>query len=349
MNKYLVKKQRNSKTQFVFLLILGLLVPICVFAMVVRATVVTRSATNITLSSVLLRGDVTDDGGCVDLKLWFQYGKNTSYGRTTPVEERRHIGAFSVNLSGLSPCTQYHFRAVAQNNTKKNGYGEDKTFTTKCPSFSVKTSVKNLSRGDTVWYDSLKAEPFDQLLFKIRLESTSNIKAQNIKVKANLPPNISYQDNLRIDGVSNTRNISSRAINVGNLLSEQTKTITFEAKVASIENLGYGTNNLITVALVYTNYLSRSNSCKVMVQGRFVGVPVAQAAGLPTEVSTGIGNTILDSVLLPLAIAFSAIWIFKSKLLGLDRWTEARKRKIGEYRANKKLKRKIARIKPQEN
>ncbi len=70
-------------------------------------------------------------------------------------------------------------------------------------------------------------------------------------------------------------------------------------------------------------------------------------AGAATDVSTGITNDIFDSILFPLALAFLMVWIFKSRFIGLDEWTHKRKKKVDEYRAKKKLKRKIAQAKSQ--
>lgn len=349
----------NFKNSFIVLTILGLLIPVVVLAMVVRATVETKPASSITLSSAQLRGEVTDDGGCADLELWFEYGESASYGRTTSIEKRNTIGNFSAVISGLDACRTYHFRAVAVNNTKKAGYGKDKTFATLCPTFELTTAVKNLTRQDTVYYDSVSAAAQDELLFRIWLKSTSNLKVEDVKVKVNLPNGINYEDDLTVNELSHKEDITIHTLDIGDILANQTKAITFKGRVASLEDLAPGANNLLAIVLVYTPYLTQTDSFVIKAKGREIsgvsgvgnvsGAPVAQAAGLPTEVSTGItNNPILDCLLLPLGITLLLVWIFRSKLVGFDRWAEKRKKGIAEYRARKQLNRKIVRVRAQE-
>ncbi len=56
-----------------------------------------------------------------------------------------------------------------------------------------------------------------------------------------------------------------------------------------------------------------------------------------TDIGTGVVTDILRSILLPLAIALVLVWLFKSKLIGSDRYLAKRKQEIGEWRAQKKL------------
>lgn len=204
---------------------------------------------------------------------------------------------------------------------------------------SVAKSVKNVSRGDTKWYNIYRsADPGEKLLFRIVVKSTGDTEAQNVKVRDTLPSKIIYQGDLEIDGVSDGRNITKTAINIGDLSPGESKTITFEAKVASAGSFSYGTTDLINTARAYTSETSDTDTCRVKVTRKAV-------AGAVTTVPTGITNRILDSILLPLGIALFIVWVFKSKLVGLDKWTEGRKREIGEYRAKKTLKRKITQLK----
>ena len=208
-------------------------------------------------------------------------------------------------------------------------------------SLNVSKSVKNLSRGDTKWYHSYRsADPSDRLLFQIKIESTGDAKARDVMVKDDLPDNIVYQGNLRIDNVYSSKNISTRAINIGNLSPGQTKVITFEAKVAPETKFSYGTTNLINTALAYNAETSDSDTCKIIVRRKAV-------AGAATDIPTGISNGILNSILFPLIISFAIVWIFKSKIIGLDKWSEKRRKEIEEYRAKKLLKKKIAQLRAQ--
>jgi len=43
--------------------------------------------------------------------------------------------------------------------------------------------VKNVSDGDTIWYNALYADPGEELLFRITVKSTSDTEAQNVRVE----------------------------------------------------------------------------------------------------------------------------------------------------------------------
>ena len=63
---------------------------------------------------------------------YFEYGTDTNYGATTPATYcgRQLVPrTVFVNLTGLQPDTQYHYRLVAANDTGKS-YGADATVET---------------------------------------------------------------------------------------------------------------------------------------------------------------------------------------------------------------------------
>jgi hypothetical protein len=97
---------------------------------VVPPTVTTETATSVTSSSATLNGTVNPNGA--PTTGWFQWGTTTSYGNTSPTFSGGS-GTSPVPMSwiitGLSPNTSYHFRAVAQNSAGTS-YGSDRTFTT---------------------------------------------------------------------------------------------------------------------------------------------------------------------------------------------------------------------------
>jgi len=83
-------------------------------------SVVTRSATNLSTSTVTLRGTVNPNGA--ETRYWFEYSTDSIFGlallRST---EQKSAGGGSnttsvdASVSGLSPKTNYYFRLVAQN------------------------------------------------------------------------------------------------------------------------------------------------------------------------------------------------------------------------------------------
>jgi hypothetical protein len=112
--------------------------------------VTTTSASNVSQSTATLAGTVNPRGASTNA--YFQWGTTTTYGNTT---FSQNVGAgttavpYSVNLSGLSCATTYHFQAVATNNGG-TGYGDDQSFTTSvCPTAPTVTTTPASSISPT--------------------------------------------------------------------------------------------------------------------------------------------------------------------------------------------------------
>lgn len=73
-------------------------------------------------------GTLDDDGGEA-CDCGFEWGETDAYGETTSTQSRETGQTFTQELTGLTPATTYHFRAIATN-TAGSGYGADATFTT---------------------------------------------------------------------------------------------------------------------------------------------------------------------------------------------------------------------------
>ena len=110
------------------------------------------SNTTVGETQATLVGDVTDDGGDPNLEVWFQYGKTISYGSETSKASQYGTGVFCATVDNLTPCTKYNYRAVAKNSANTS-YGDNKTFTTKCP-VSVNLEANNSDGPITVSYKS---------------------------------------------------------------------------------------------------------------------------------------------------------------------------------------------------
>lgn len=113
-------------------------------------SVSTGSATPLTPKSATITGTVTSDGAPTTYS--FEYGTTTSYGSQTGT---RNAGAgatnisISVNLSGLSPGTLYHYALVATNSVGTTT-GSDQTFTTLSPPApTVSTGAATSVTGET--------------------------------------------------------------------------------------------------------------------------------------------------------------------------------------------------------
>ena len=93
--------------------------------------VVTGAASLLSINSATINGNLSVLGSASTVDVFFEYGTTTSYGSTTPVQKMNSVGGVSFKLSGLSPSTTYHFRAVADASAHGKSNGIDMTFTTK--------------------------------------------------------------------------------------------------------------------------------------------------------------------------------------------------------------------------
>ena len=99
--------------------------------------VATDRAGAITGTGAYLSGAVNPGGGSTTW--YFEYGRTSSYGQTTPAStltagnEDEVVG---TRIEGLEPGVTYHFRLVARN-AKADTYGDEATFTTIAPDGTV--------------------------------------------------------------------------------------------------------------------------------------------------------------------------------------------------------------------
>ena len=134
---------------------------------------------------------------------------------------------------------------------------------------------------------------------------------------------------LLFDGASDGRSIIDGVL-LGDIPTGVSKIITYRAKVNTKEFFNFGTNNLINSALVYNSGISISDTATVVVVKRSV-------AGAATDINTGIVSDFFGSLLLPLGLAALLLFIFKSQLLGFDKWATVRKEETNGFRAQRKL------------
>jgi hypothetical protein len=102
---------------------------------VAAPTVHTEGANTISQTGATLNGGLDDDGGMA-CNCGFQYGLTIGYGSTTPTQSKTTGQLFSQAITGLSPGTLYHFRALATN-TAGTSYGADKFFVTDSPALTA--------------------------------------------------------------------------------------------------------------------------------------------------------------------------------------------------------------------
>jgi len=93
-------------------------------------TVTTDPATGLAQPMVATPNGTLDDDGGMACDCGFEYGETESYGTTTPTESKNTGETFSQAITGLSPGTIYHFRAIATNSAGTS-YGSDRIFRTR--------------------------------------------------------------------------------------------------------------------------------------------------------------------------------------------------------------------------
>ena len=94
----------------------------------IGAIVTTQAATNITINSGRLNGNLTDLNDFPEADVYFEWGYTVAYGNVTVTQSLNAPGTFNANIGGLSSDTTVHFRTVS----KLDGtyYGADQTFDT---------------------------------------------------------------------------------------------------------------------------------------------------------------------------------------------------------------------------
>jgi len=91
-------------------------------------SVTTNNATNITLYSAQLNGELNFLGSATSANISFLWGSSSLVYTETPLQAINSTGNFSFILTGLSSNTTYHFRAKAVGDG--TFYGDDLTFST---------------------------------------------------------------------------------------------------------------------------------------------------------------------------------------------------------------------------
>lgn len=315
----------------------------------------TNPATDITGNGATLHGYFSaNDTYTNNYTVWFQWGTGATYAAETPHQAIVYSSAFSQSVVSLTPNTLYHCRAVAQQgNNGQVFYGQDVNFTTSAngqvynnsnPSLLVIKTARNLSVGNLTWSNSVSARPNDIIQFNIAILTSSSQYVNNLAVRDVLPANLIYNNGLTLDGVANTGNIVS-GLNIATVSAGQTRNITYQAQVAPAQNFSSSTATLTNSVFVTSGDFGYSPSTS------FASVMVTREGVLgATTVSTGLTNNFLvDSFFLPLLIALIGVWLYKYRFIRIPQWASLIQLDNKEQRAKEELKKKITKIKQQED
>lgn len=93
-------------------------------------TVTTADATDVTESSATLSGSLDDLGSADSCTVWFDYRVSGGSWQSSATEEYAEPWQFTIDVGGLSPGTEYEYRARAEGDDGTYGYGDRRTFTT---------------------------------------------------------------------------------------------------------------------------------------------------------------------------------------------------------------------------
>ena len=121
---------------------------------------------------------------------------------------------------------------------------------------SIDKRGRNISQDKTSWVNTVNAEPEEIVEFQIKVTSNGDETAEDVMVSDVLPNKMSYHGDLRIDGSRVYGKDIEDGLDIGDLQSDESKTITFEAKVDSKNNFGSSTTSLINKAKALADNVS---------------------------------------------------------------------------------------------
>jgi hypothetical protein len=174
---------------------------------------------------------------------------------------------------------------------------------------------------------------------------TNGGDTNNVRVQDTLSSRLTYTGNMIISGSSNYSGDIISGINFNTVRDSDYITITYLARVASVESFGYGTNT-------ETSNTSVSGSNLQYQPNQSASVYVTRTAVLgATTISTGLTNNLLtDSFLLPLLVALAGIWMFKAGMfINLEKWLDNKRKQRNGRKAAKELQTRIEQIQKAEN
>src|SRR6185295_12032530 len=106
---------------------------------------------------------------------------------------------------------------------------------------TVTTTVRNLSSGNLNWTSSVTAVPGDIVQYNVSLTTAGSVN--NVTVKDALPANLLYKGSLMIDETLSASDMTS-GVNIGSISNSQTRTLQYQAQVASAQSFPFGTTTL---------------------------------------------------------------------------------------------------------
>lgn len=146
---------------------------------------------------------------------------------------------------------------------------------------SINKLVRNISRGESTWLDSVLASPSQEVEFSIQIVNIGNSDLRNVKVWDILPDKLSIISNsTTVDGANIGGDVTGAGLNLGTLSPGAARTIKFRAVLANEDEFGTG-----SIGLINTAYTKADNASQVSDTAR-IGGEVKGAEFPPTGAST---------------------------------------------------------------
>ena len=181
-------------------------------------------------------------------------------------------------------------------------------------------AISVLARTEGDYKKNIIAQPEDTIDFLVVVASSADEQVDNIVLDNILPNGIEYKGNLKINGIPFTGNVLT-GLGLGNLPSNESKHVTFEAKVADKEEFDTGTTYLSNVSkLTYEGDQTRSDSVGIEVINS--GQGVAAAGSIFSQALKIVGSlafwlVMLFILALSVFLGITGYYWFKKKRLAI--------------------------------
>lgn len=147
--------------------------------------------------------------------------------------------------------------------------------------FSLDKFVRNKSRAEVFWQDSISAFPGQELEFRILVRANQGTPARNIIIIDTPPPGLIFNNDLRVNGAFQSVNNIASGLRLGEIPLGGLAEITFSARIAGSQQFGALTTNLLNFVSASNVEKTQTQSAKISVN-RLNGAIVQPVTPLPT-------------------------------------------------------------------
>lgn len=213
-----------------------------------------------------------------------------------------HCAPAQTNTTVPPNTTTQPNTTVQPNNTNPNA--------TPLPtSFSVRQSA---TAGQ--WQKTAEIKSNSSLYFMISVVNSSSANADNVTISTNIPTEISYLGDLKLDGITISGDIVT-GINIGSMASANTRIITFEGRTQTISGSAEAPLAKQAIATSNNSGATQSDSITInFVSDQAVAAVAAAAATSAAEPKTGFWDFVKHWylwILAGLVVIFLFVIVYK--------------------------------------